>query len=45
MREPGCEVISDGLACFTSLAKAGMTHTAITRGRPRGALSIQGSNG
>ena len=31
--EPGCEVISDGLACFTSLAKAGMTHTAITRGR------------
>src|SRR5271157_2265806 len=31
--EPGCEVISDGLGCFTSLAKAGMTHTAITRGR------------
>lgn len=31
--EPGCEVISDGLSCFASLAKAGMTHTAITRGR------------
>ena len=27
-------MISDGLACFTSLTtKAGMTHTAITRGR------------
>lgn len=31
--EPGCDVISDGLACFTSLTKAGMTQTAITRGR------------
>ena len=31
--EPGCDVISDGLACFSSLTKAGMTHTAITRGR------------
>ncbi len=31
--EPVCDVISDGLACFTSLTKAGMTHTAITRGR------------
>jgi len=31
--EPGCEVISDGLNCFSSLAKVGMTHTAITRGR------------
>ena len=26
-------MISDGLSCFASLAKAGMTHTAITRGR------------
>ena len=31
--EPGCEVMSDGLACFTGLAKAGMIHTAIARGR------------
>ena len=31
--EPSSDVISDGLACFASLAKAGMTHTAITRGR------------
>ncbi len=31
--EPGCDVISDGLACFSSLTKVGMTHTAITRGR------------
>ena len=31
--EPSSEVISDGLFCFASFAKAGMTHTAIARGR------------
>lgn len=31
--EPGSRVISDGLYCFESLAEAGMTHTAIKRGR------------
>jgi transposase-like protein len=31
--EPGCQVVSDGLFCFESLAEAGMTHTAIARGR------------
>ena len=31
--EPSSDVISDGLSCFASFAKAGMTHTAITRGR------------
>jgi transposase-like protein len=31
--EPGCQVVSDGLFCFESLAEAGMTHTAIPRGR------------
>ena len=31
--EPGSTVISDGLSCFESLAEAGMTHTAIKRGR------------
>ncbi len=31
--EPSSDVISDGLSCFESFAKAGMTHTAMTRGR------------
>ena len=31
--EPSSEVMSDGLFCFASFAKAGMTHTPITRGR------------
>lgn len=31
--EPSSDVISDGLSCFESFAKAGMTHTPITRGR------------
>lgn len=31
--EPGCAVVSDGLYCFESLPDAGMTHTAIRRGR------------
>ena len=31
--EPGCQVISDGLYCFESLAEAGVAHTAILRGR------------
>jgi hypothetical protein len=31
--EPGSTVISDGLYCFESLAEAGMTHTAVKRGR------------
>ena len=39
--EPGSTVLSDGLYCFESLAEAGMTHTAIKRGRAsRSALQM-----
>jgi ISXO2-like transposase domain/Transposase zinc-ribbon domain len=31
--EAGCAVISDGLSCFSGLAEAGMTHTAVARGK------------
>lgn len=31
--EPGCAVISDGFSCFSGLAEAGMTHTAVARGK------------
>ncbi|KPL48759.1 transposase, partial [Xanthomonas axonopodis] len=41
--EPGCEVYSDGLACFRRLEEAGHAHTSLDTGGGRAATEVQGA--
>ncbi|KGE53571.1 IS1595 family transposase [Xanthomonas axonopodis pv. vasculorum] len=41
--EPGCEVYSDGLACFRRLEEAGHAHTSLDTGGGRATTEVQGA--
>ncbi|PWF11274.1 IS1595 family transposase, partial [Xanthomonas citri] len=41
--EPGCEVYSDGLACFRRLEEAGHAHTTLDTDGARAATEVQGA--